>query len=143
MSNDRDATAFLDPLRPNPYEPEIVGTFVLAPVVLGIETWRRWGELFSPWALDDFSIFAAAIYVALRLRRRDPKAPRLWVFVCGGAWFLMTLSLWGSIYAYDQADPSGAPVGLVIAFKAFGFALVSTAAWRALWLHDPGRPSGH
>ena len=71
--------------------------------------------------------------VAARLvNRDDPLAPVLWVFVCGGAWFLFVLSLWGSIYSFNQADPSGFPVPVVVAFKAFGLVLISLAAWRAI-----------
>jgi len=54
------------------------------------------------------------------------------VFVCGGAWFLFCLSLWGSIYWHDRPDPSGVSVIGVIAFKVFGVALISLASWRAV-----------
>lgn len=116
----------------NPYRPEIIGAFLMSAIVLPIETWRRWGELFSPWSLDDWLIFGSAMVVATQLARRRPTAPLWWVFVCGGAWFMFCLSTWGSIYAYDEADPSGAPVHLVVLFKATGLAIVSCATWRAL-----------
>ena len=119
-------------MKDNPYRPEIFGTFVLAPLVLALETWRRWGELLSPAALDDWVIFVSAMIVAAKLARRDASAPVLWVFVCGGAWFLFLLSTWGSIYFFDQPDPSGVPVAGVIAFKAVGFTLISVASWRGL-----------
>ena len=124
----------------HPYKPEIVITFLLAPMILAIEAWRRWDELLSPVALDDALVFGAAMIVAWRLRHRETNAPIYWVFVCGGAWFLLALSLWGSIYAYDVPDPSGAPVPLVVAFKAVGFILVTLAGKRAvarLRLRDP------
>ncbi len=116
----------------NPYRPEIVGTFVLGPLVLVLETWRRWGELLSPNALDDWVIFVSAMIVAAKLAQREPYAPTLWVFVCGGAWFLFLLSTWDSIYHFDKPDPSGVPVPGVIAFKAASFTLISVASWRAL-----------
>ncbi len=116
----------------NPYRPEIVGTFCIAPVVLGIETWRRWGELASPAALDDWLVFLAAMGVATQLARRRTSAPFLWVFVCGGAWFLFCLSLWGSIYSWDGGDPSGAPMPVVLAFKGVGVTLTSWASVRAI-----------
>ena len=122
----------------NPYRPEIVGAFVASAIVLPLETWRRWGELLSPWALDDFTVLTAAMVVALQLRRRLPAAPARWAFVCGGAWFLMLLSSWGSIYALREADPSGLPVGVVIAAKLGGLFFVSWAALRAL--DKLGRP---
>ena len=117
----------------NPYFPEIVGTFLFAPLVLGLETWRRWGDWLNPAALDDWIIFGAAILVAGKLvNRNDRLAPVLWVFVCGGAWFLFVLSLWGSIYSFKEGDPSGFPVSVVIIFKACGLALISAASWRAI-----------
>ncbi len=119
-------------MKSNPYLPEIVGTFLFAPLVLGLETWRRWGDLLNPNALDDWVVFTAAMLVARKLKRRDPLAPVYWVFVCGGAWFLVFLSLWGSIYWHEKGDPSGIPVVGVIAFKALGFALISVASWRSV-----------
>ncbi len=105
----------------NPYRPEIAGTLVFAPLVLALETWRRWGELFSPNALDDWLIFVSALIVVRKLARRD-----------AGAWFMFCLSLWSSVYSYANGDPSGLPVPAVIAFKAVGFALISLASVRAL-----------
>jgi len=119
-------------LKTNPYRPEIIGTFLFAPLVLALETWRRWGELLGPAALDDWFVFVAAMIVAFKLARRDASAPVWWAFVCGGAWFLFCLSLWGSIYYFDRGDPSGVPVPGVIAFKAAGVALISMASWRAI-----------
>ena len=119
-------------MRPHPFRAEIIGTLVLAPLVIGLETWRRWGDLLSPAALDDALVFGAALIVVWRLARRDRGAPRLWLFVCGGAWFLFCLSLWGSVYGYSDGDPSGFPVWSVIAFKVVGFALISWASGRAL-----------
>lgn len=116
----------------NPYRYEIAGTFVFSPIVLALETWRRWGELLSPWALDDWLVFVSALIVARKLSQRDPGAPAWWLFVCGGAWFMFCLSLWGSVYSYSEGDPSGVPVPAVIAFKAIGFALISLASRRAL-----------
>lgn len=116
----------------NPYRPEIAGTLVFAPLVLALETWRRWGELLSPNALDDWLIFVSALIVVRKLARRDAGAPAWWLFVCGGAWFMFCLSLWSSIYSYANGDPSGLPVPAVIAFKAVGFALISLASVRAL-----------
>ena len=129
-------------MRGHPYGPEIVGTFVLAPLVLALETWRRWGELLSPAALDDWVIFVSAMIVAFKLARREPFAPTLWAFVCGGAWFLFLLSTWGSIYRFDEPDPSGVPVAGVIAFKAVGFTLISLASWRGLRRLRSGAPYG-
>jgi len=105
---------------------------LLAPLVLALETWRRWGELLSPAALDDWVILVGAMIVANKLARREPFAPILWVFVCGGAWFLFLLSTWGSIYFFKEPDPSGVPVAGVIAFKAVGFTLISVASWRGV-----------
>ena len=124
----------------NPYRNEIVGAFVLAAIVLPIETWRRWGELMSPAALDDTIVFVSAMFVATQLARKNPSAPVWWLFVCGGAWFLFALSVWGSIYAYDNGDPSGAPVPLVIAFKLTGLALISIASLRAIRRAQSGDP---
>ncbi len=129
-------------MRDQPYRYEIVGTFVFAPLVLALETWRRWGELLSPVALDDWVIFVSAMIVAVKLARRDPFAPTLWVFVCGGAWFLFLLSTWDSIYHFDEPDPSGVPIAGVIAFKAVGFALISVASWRALRRVRSAKPYG-
>ena len=119
-------------VKANPYRYEIVGTLVFAPIVLALETWRRWGELLSPWALDDWFVFVSALIVVRKLARRDTDAPAWWVFVCGGAWFMFCLSLWGSIYGYGEGDPSGVPVPAVLAFKATGVTLISLASWRAL-----------
>ena len=127
-------------MKSNPYLPEIIGTFLFAPLVLAIETWRRWGELLSPYALDDWFVFVAAMLVARKLAWRDPFAPALWAFVCGGAWLLFCLSLWSSIYWHEQGDPSGVPMVGVIAFKAFGVALISLASWRALHRLSVPRP---
>ena len=78
--------------------------------------------------------------VARKLARRDPLAPALWVFVCGGAWFLFCLSLWGSICWWRQGDPSGVPVIGVIAFKAVGVALITPAGTRALHRSISAKP---
>lgn len=118
----------------NPYRYEIVATAVLVPGLLALETWRRWGELLSPRALDDWLIGLSALIVVVGLARRAPAARRWWLFVCGGAWFLFGLSLWGSIHGYAEGDPSAFPMPAVIAFKASGFALISVASWRALRL---------
>ena len=124
-------------LRDNPYRYEIVVTAILAPSILALETWRRWSELLSPRSLDDWLIFVSALIVARKLARGDAAAPRLWIFVCGGAWFIVSLSLWGSVYGRSVDDPSGFPMWAVITFKAVGFGLISVAAWRALWLACP------
>lgn len=121
-------------MKANPYRPEIIGTFVLSAFVLPVETWRRWGELLSPAALDDALMFGSAMVVATQLARRHPAAPLRWVFVCGGAWFLMCLSTWGSVYGFEDGDPSGVTVPVVLAFKLVGLALVSLAAWRSIRL---------
>ncbi len=48
-------------MRDQPYRYEIVGTFIFAPLVLALETWRRWGELLSPsTSLPERYLFAAA-----------------------------------------------------------------------------------
>lgn len=120
------------PRERNPYRAEIAGTVAFAPLVLGIEAWRRRGDLLAPEALDDAVVFGAALFVARGLARRDPAAPARWVFVCGGAWFLFLLSLWGSIHAFDRPDPSGVPIAGVLAFKLIGFLLISWAARRAV-----------
>ncbi len=119
-------------MKTNPYQFEIAGTLAFAPLVLALETWRRWDELLSPAALDDGLIFVGALIVVRKLVRRDTDAPAWWAFVCGGAWFIFCLSLWGSIYWYERGDPSGLPVMAVIAFKALGVTLISLASWRAL-----------
>ncbi len=119
-------------MRGNPYKPEILGAFLMSAFVLPIEAWRRWGELLSPWALDDALIFGGAMVVATQLARRKRSAPMWWLFVCGGAWFMFCLSVWGSIYGFSDGDPSGVAVPVVIALKLVGLALVSFASWRAV-----------
>lgn len=119
-------------MKGNPYRSEILGAFLLSAVVLPIEVWRRWGELLSPAALDDGLMFVSAMVVATQLARRNPAAPVWWVFVCGGAWFLMCLSFWGSIYGFEDGDPSGVSVPVVIAFKLIGLTLITLASWRAI-----------
>ena len=119
-------------MKTNPYYYEIVGTLVFAPIVLALETWRRWGHVLSPAALDDWFVFVGALIVVRKLARRDIHAPALWLFVCGGAWFMFCLSLWSSIYNFAEGDPSGLPVPAVIAFKAVGVTLISLASRRAL-----------
>ena len=129
-------------MKGNPYRPEILGTFLLSAFVLPVETWRRWGELLSPAALDDPLIFGSAMVVATQLARRNPAAPLRWVFVCGGAWFLMCLSTWGTIYGFEDGDPSGAPVLLVVGLKLIGLMLASVASWRAIQAQRSGAPFG-
>lgn len=119
-------------MRRNPYNPEILGAFLMSAIVLPIEAWRRWGDLLSPAALDDALIFVGAMVIATQLARRKAAAPMWWLFVCGGAWFMFCLSVWGSIYGFDQGDPSGVSVPLVIAFKLVGLTLISAASWRAI-----------
>ena len=127
-------------MKDNPYRAEIVGTFLMSALVLPLETWRRWGTLASPAALDDALVFGAAMAVAWGLARKAPAAPAWWVFVCGGGWMMFALSVWGSLYSFEAGDPSGAPVPLVVAFKLAGLALISAASLRALRrvrAHDP------
>lgn len=119
-------------MRKHPYRFEILGTLVLAPVVLGIEGWRRWGHWLEPYAMDDWLVFGSALVVVGMLACNHPLAPRLWALVCGGAWFLMALSLWGSIYHRADGDPSGVAMPLVLGFKGLLLALISVAAWRTL-----------
>ncbi|MCP3916176.1 MAG: hypothetical protein GY711_11525 [bacterium] len=119
-------------MKDNPYRAEIIGAFLLSAIVLPIETWRRWGQLLSPAALDDGLIFVSAMVVAAQLARRSPAAPVWWLFVCGGAWFIICLSVWGSIYQFDDGDPSGVSVPAVIAFKLVVVTLISLASWRAI-----------
>ena len=121
-------------MKDNPYRFEIVAVMVLAPLVLSIETWRRWGELLSPHSLDDWVIFLLAGVAAVKLARRDAGAPLLWLFACGGGMLLISLSLWGSIYDYASGDPSGVPMPGVIAFKGTGVLLVGLASRRAFRL---------
>ena len=73
----------------HPYRLEIAGTLVFAPLDLALETWRRWGELLSPNALDDWLIFVSALIVVRKLARRDAGAPVWWLFVCGGFLYRM------------------------------------------------------
>lgn len=119
-------------MRDNAYRVDVAFILLVSAVVVPLETWRRWGELLSPAAVDDAVIVAAALVVARLLARRSPAAPALWVFVCGGAWFLMFLSVWGSLYFAAKGDPSGVPVGLVVVFKVAVFSLISVASWRAV-----------
>lgn len=115
-----------------PYRNDIRIAFGVVPLLLAIETWRRWGDLLSPAALDDVIIGGFMLFAATRLARRDPGAPLLWVFGCGGAWFMMVLSTYGSLFAFREQDPSGMPILVVLAFKIGLLALVSIASVRAI-----------
>lgn len=116
----------------NPYHYDIRIAFVVVPLLLAIETWRRWGNLLSPAALDDAIIGAFLLFTATRLQRRDPNAPSLWIFGCGGASFMMVLSTYGSFFALREQDPSGMPILVVLAFKIGLLVLVSIASVRAI-----------
>ena len=118
--------------RSNPYRYEIVATAILVPLILALETWRRWAEILSPRSVDDWLIGLCALIVAGKLARGDAAAPRLWIFVCGGAWFIVSLSLWESIYSRSAGDPSGFSMWIVILFKTTMFGVISAATWRAL-----------
>ncbi len=126
-----------------PYRNDIRTAFVVIPMLLTIEAWRRQEDLLSPAALDDALVGGFLLCVAYRLVRRHPTAPLLWVFGCGGAWFLMVLSTYGSLVAFREPDPSGMPIAVVLSFKAALLALVSVASVRALRLARTSPFSGY
>lgn len=118
----------------HPYRTDVLVGLVIGPALVGIETWRRWGDLLRAHTVDDYILGGLLVVSALLLVKRHRYAQDLWVFTWGAASLLITLSCIGQLEMMHELDPSGMPFAAVIAVKLAMLALVGVMTVRAFRL---------
>lgn len=61
----------MNKLKANPYHKEIIATYILAPILMLMETWRRWDNLLSMSYFDDVILVVLAGIAIYYLRKQQ------------------------------------------------------------------------
>jgi hypothetical protein len=103
-----------------------VAAQILGPLVIAVETWRRWnqfGDVRSWPAIADDYLAGAFLFLAATIAKRAPDRGPLYL---AAAWGVAAGMMYGSFFSQLQrsaeADPSGLPVVPVLVVK--GIALL-------------------
>ncbi|MEM8524627.1 MAG: hypothetical protein AAGG68_08280 [Bacteroidota bacterium] len=118
----------------HPYRKEIVGVITLGTILLFIETWRRWNDLWSYTYFEDVILVALGFVAAYYLWQRTYTGQLLWIFTCGYAMCSMTDSFVSALTRINEVDASGFPTTQVIVLKAVMYGLVILMTRRAFIL---------
>lgn len=118
----------------NPYHKEIIGTIILGPLLLILETWRRWGELLSYLYLDDVWLVVLAFVAIFYLKKKRYIGQLLWLFTCGCAFCMITGSFFFAVSKIGGLDASGFNTSQVVLVKGFMYVLVIVVSIRGFRL---------
>ncbi|MEM1215322.1 MAG: hypothetical protein AAGJ82_06545 [Bacteroidota bacterium] len=102
----------------------MIGIAFLGPSLLLLETWRRWGNLWSYAYFDDVLLVCLASITAFYLYRRTFTGQLLWLFTCGYATCLITDSVVATLTKKTLNDASGFPNTTVLGVKLAMYGLV-------------------
>jgi hypothetical protein len=118
---------------------------LLAPAAETVRRWNTW-RADPPSLLDDYVMGAMLLWGAWSAGRGMPRARAIlaaaWGFPCGLGYYSFFEQLRRSVAG--DPDPSGLPPVVMIAIKAAGLLLATTALVATLLSDGPGaaRPSG-
>ncbi len=118
----------------NPYQKEIIATYILAPILMLIETWRRWDNLWSMSYFDDVILVILAGIAVSYLRKQQFIGQLLWLFAAGAFFMMINVSFFGSIERINLPDASGLATTIVIAVKALMYLIILLMSYRAFRL---------
>lgn len=118
----------------NPYQKEIIATYILAPILMLIETWRRWDNLFSMSYFDDVILVVLAGIAVYYLRQQKFIGQLLWLFAAGAYFMMINISFFWAVEEMHLPDASGISMVKVLAVKALMYLIVLGMCWRAFQL---------
>jgi len=118
----------------NPYQKEIIATYILAPILMIIETWRRWDNLWSMNYFDDVILVILAGIAIYYLRKQQFIGQLLWLFAAGAFFMMINISFFWAIEEMNLPDASGLAKPKVIAVKALMYLIVLLMSYRAFRL---------
>jgi len=118
----------------NPYQKEIIATYILAPILMAIETWRRWDNLWSMSYFDDVILVVLAGIAVYFLRKQQFIGQLLWLFAAGACFMMINISFFWAIEEMNLPDASGLAMSKVIAVKALMYLIILLMTWRAFRL---------
>lgn len=118
----------------NPYQKEIITTYILAPVLILIETWRRWDNLWSMSYFDDVILILLAGTAVYYLRQQKFIGQLLWLFAAGAYFMMINISFFWAVEEMHLPDASGLSMTKVITVKLLMYFLVLLMCWRAFRL---------
>lgn len=118
----------------NPYQKEIVVTYILAPILMLIETWRRWDNLFSMSYFDDVILVVLAGIAVYYLRQQKFIGQLLWLFAAGAFFMMINISFFWAVEEMHLPDASGISMAKVVAVKGLMYLIVLVMCWRAFQL---------
>ena len=115
----------------NPYQKEIIATYVLAPLLMLIETWRRWDNLWSMSYFDDVILVLLAGIAVYYLRQQKFIGQLLWLFAAGAHFMMINISFFWAVEEIHLSDASGLSMTKVITVKFLMYLIVLLMCWRA------------
>ena len=121
-------------IKANPYQKEIIATYILAPILMLIETWRRWDNLFSMSYFDDVILVILAGIAVYYLRQQKFIGQLLWLFAAGAFFMLINISFFWAVEEMHLPDASGIAMVNVLAVKVLMYLIVLLMCWRAFQL---------
>lgn len=121
-------------MKTNPYQKEIIATIILGPLLMIVETWRRWDNLLSMNYFDDVLLVVLASIAAYFLYHKQFIGQLLWLFAAGAFFMMINLSFFGAIEKMHLPDASGIAMSKVILIKAGMYAIILLMGWRAFRL---------
>jgi hypothetical protein len=105
-----------------------VAARILGPLIIAIETWRRWnqfGDIRSWPAIADDYLAGTFLFFAATVAKRAPESRG--PLYLAAAWGVATGMMYGSFFSQlqrsSEADPSGLPVVPVLIVKGIGLLL--------------------
>lgn len=118
----------------NPYQKEIIATYILAPILMAIETWRRWDNLWSMSYFDDVILVVLAGIAVFFLSKKQFLGQLLWLFAAGAYFMMINISFFWAIEEMNLPDASGLAMTKVIAVKGLMYLIVLLMSYRAFRL---------
>ncbi len=121
-------------MKNNPHKIEILCSLVLGPILIAIESWRRWGDLLTYAYFDDVLFVILAFIPVKFLNAQKHLGQLLWLITSGFAFCLIYFSFFGALSQLDQADPSRLNMSVVILVKSVFYIIVLMMCFRAIKL---------
>lgn len=118
----------------NPYQKEIIATYILAPILMAIETWRRWDNLWSMSYFDDVILVVLAGIAVFFLRKKQFLGQLLWLFAAGAHFMMINISFFWAIEEMNLPDASGLAMTKVITVKGLMYLIILLMSYRAFRL---------